>query len=79
MFARATSGDQKNNRLFSPCSRSKMDGVMNVKGRCDAAKCCFKGKVFKLNWQAETNNFKTTCQGPRSKIVSGGGGGGAQA
>ena len=43
MFARATSGDQKNNRLFSPCSRSSMDGVMDVKGRCVETKCCFRG------------------------------------
>lgn len=42
MFARATSGDQKNNRLFSPCSRSKMNSVMDVKGRCSGnAECCF--------------------------------------
>ena len=45
MFARATSGDQKNNRLFSPCSRSSMNGVMDVKGRCIEAKCCFKGNT----------------------------------
>ncbi|XP_078360302.1 LOW QUALITY PROTEIN: disintegrin and metalloproteinase domain-containing protein 10-like [Oculina patagonica] len=43
MFARATSGDQKNNRLFSPCSREKMNAVMDVKGRCnDDEKCCFQ-------------------------------------
>ncbi|XP_020602075.1 disintegrin and metalloproteinase domain-containing protein 10-like [Orbicella faveolata] len=42
MFARATSGDQRNNRLFSPCSREKMNGVMDVKGRCIEAKCCFQ-------------------------------------
>ncbi|KAJ7394089.1 Disintegrin and metalloproteinase domain-containing protein 10 [Desmophyllum pertusum] len=42
MFARATSGDQKNNRLFSPCSKQKMNAVMNVKGRCAAESCCFK-------------------------------------
>lgn len=41
MFARATSGDQKNNRLFSSCSRAKMNTVMDVKGRCTDSKCCF--------------------------------------
>ena len=45
MFARATSGDQKNNRLFSPCSRDSMNGVMDVKGRCIESKCCFKGNT----------------------------------
>ena len=45
MFARATSGDQRNNRLFSPCSREKMNGVMDVKGRCIEAKCCFQGNT----------------------------------
>ncbi|KAL9985306.1 hypothetical protein ACROYT_G007694 [Oculina patagonica] len=42
MFARATSGDKRNNRLFSPCSREKMNAVMDVKGRCDQDKCCFQ-------------------------------------
>lgn len=42
MFARATSGDKPNNRRFSPCSRSKMNAVMEVKGRCQDSKCCFK-------------------------------------
>ncbi|PFX21056.1 Disintegrin and metalloproteinase domain-containing protein 10 [Stylophora pistillata] len=42
MFARATSGDQKNNRLFSPCSRTKMNEVMDVKGRCTSNSCCFR-------------------------------------
>ena len=45
MFARATSGDKPNNRLFSACSRSKMNSVMDVKGRCTDASCCFKGKT----------------------------------
>ena len=46
MFARATSGDKTNNRRFSPCSRSKMNAVMEVKGRCPEPKCCFKGTAF---------------------------------
>ena len=48
MFARATSGDKPNNRRFSPCSRSKMNAVMEVKGRCQESKCCFKGTVSYL-------------------------------
>ena len=48
MFARATSGDKPNNRRFSPCSRSKMNAVMEVKGRCQDSKCCFKGTVSYL-------------------------------
>ncbi|XP_078360304.1 disintegrin and metalloproteinase domain-containing protein 10-like [Oculina patagonica] len=42
MFGRSTNGDLKNNRLFSPCSREKMNAVMDVKGRCNAFKCCFQ-------------------------------------
>ncbi len=54
MFARATSGDQKNNRLFSPCSTEKMNAVMDVKGRCnDDVKCCFQGKTFESNCTKE--------------------------
>lgn len=41
MFAKATSGDKRNNRLFSPCSRTSMNNVMDVKGRCTDRKCCF--------------------------------------
>ena len=46
MFARATSGDESNNRRFSPCSRLKMNSVMDAKGRCDEKKCCFKGTTY---------------------------------
>ena len=43
MFARATSGDRRNNRLFSECSREKMKAVIDVKGACVGDSCCFKG------------------------------------
>ena len=46
MFGGANTGEKKNNRLFSPCSRSKMNAVMNFKGRCPHQKCCFKGTMF---------------------------------
>ena len=70
MFARATSGDQKNNRLFSPCSKQKMNAVMNVKGRCAAESCCFKGTVkFPLSqgWitSAHVRDVMKTSKSPR--------------
>ncbi len=49
MFGRSTNGDLKNNRLFSPCSREKMNAVMDVKGRCNDYRCCFRGKTFIIN------------------------------
>ncbi len=33
MFARATSGDKRNNRRFSPCSLKSVKQVLNVKAR----------------------------------------------
>ncbi|KAK2704288.1 hypothetical protein QYM36_016626, partial [Artemia franciscana] len=33
MFARATSGDKKNNNKFSPCSLRSINGVLNAKAR----------------------------------------------
>ena len=33
MFARATSGDKKNNNKFSPCSLKSINGVLNAKAR----------------------------------------------
>ena len=46
MFARATSGDKKNNNKFSPCSLKSINGVLNAKAR--DAKGCFTGK--NANW-----------------------------
>ncbi|CAH3142564.1 unnamed protein product, partial [Porites evermanni] len=42
MFGGANTGEKKNNRRFSPCSRSKINAVMNFKGRCPDSRCCFK-------------------------------------
>jgi hypothetical protein len=42
MFARATSGDKKNNRNFSPCSLKSIKPVLMAKAR--GPKGCFKGK-----------------------------------
>ncbi|XP_066149642.1 disintegrin and metalloproteinase domain-containing protein 10-like [Euwallacea fornicatus] len=39
MFARATSGDKKNNNKFSPCSLKSINPVLNFKARSD--KGCF--------------------------------------
>ncbi|KAK4881068.1 hypothetical protein RN001_004387 [Aquatica leii] len=39
MFARATSGDKKNNNQFSPCSLKSINPVLNFKAR--SAKGCF--------------------------------------
>ncbi|XP_001945603.2 disintegrin and metalloproteinase domain-containing protein 10 [Acyrthosiphon pisum] len=39
MFARATSGDKKNNNRFSPCSLSAINPVLNVKAR--STRGCF--------------------------------------
>ena len=50
MFAGATSGNLRKNRLFSRCSRKSINDVMDVKGRCIAHSCCFKG------------NKKNTCR-----------------
>lgn len=41
MFARATSGDKKNNNKFSPCSLKSIEPVLNAKAR--SAKGCFTG------------------------------------
>lgn len=41
MFARATSGDRKNNNKFSPCSLRAIDPVLNNKAR--SPKGCFTG------------------------------------
>lgn len=42
MFARATSGDKKNNNKFSPCSLHAINPVLNVKAR--SSKGCFTGE-----------------------------------
>lgn len=42
MFARATSGDKRNNNKFSPCSLKAIEPVLNAKAR--SSKGCFTGK-----------------------------------
>jgi hypothetical protein len=44
MFARATSGDKRNNNKFSPCSLKAIEPVLNAKAR--SSKGCFTGKLF---------------------------------
>lgn len=46
MFARATSGDKRNNNKFSPCSLKAIEPVLNAKAR--SAKGCFTGNVYIL-------------------------------
>lgn len=41
MFARATSGDKRNNNKFSPCSLKSINGVLSAKARNEQG--CFKG------------------------------------
>ncbi len=48
MFARATSGDKKNNRKFSPCSLKSVKKVLTAKARGE--KGCFIGKTVKLSY-----------------------------
>lgn len=43
MFARATSGDKRNNNKFSPCSLKAIEPVLNAKAR--SSKGCFTGKL----------------------------------
>lgn len=42
MFARATSGDKRNNKKFSPCSLKSVREVLTAKAR--GVKGCFEGK-----------------------------------
>lgn len=46
MFARATSGDKRNNNKFSSCSLRAIEPVLNAKAR--SAKGCFTGESFSL-------------------------------
>lgn len=46
MFARATSGDKRNNNRFSPCSLSAINPVLNSKAR--SPKGCFTGQSLAL-------------------------------
>ena len=41
MFARATSGDKKNNNQFSPCSLKSINSVLGFKARSETG--CFTG------------------------------------
>lgn len=44
MFARATSGDKKNNNKFSPCSLNSINPVLNSKARSQMG--CFTGIIY---------------------------------
>ena len=44
MFARATSGDKRNNNKFSPCSLRSINAVLNTKAK--SLKGCFQGEFF---------------------------------
>lgn len=59
MFARATSGDKKNNNQFSPCSLNSISPVLNAKAR--SPKGCFTGEllysVYQL-WVSLSNGEK---------------------
>lgn len=46
MFARATSGDKKNNNQFSPCSLKSINPVLNFKAR--STKGCFTGEELSV-------------------------------
>lgn len=46
MFARATSGDKKNNRKFSPCSLKSVKQVLTAKAR--GFRGCFIGECIQL-------------------------------
>lgn len=59
MFARATSGDKRNNNKFSPCSLKAIEPVLNAKAR--SAKGCFTGKLFGSDFPTENSvNFENT-------------------
>lgn len=46
MFARATSGDKRNNNKFSSCSLRAIEPVLNAKAR--SAKGCFTGEFLTI-------------------------------
>lgn len=54
MFARATSGDKKNNNKFSPCSLKSIEPVLNTKAR--SSKGCFTGEQLESHYK-EIINF----------------------
>lgn len=53
MFARATSGDKRNNNKFSPCSLKAIEPVLNAKAR--SSKGCFTGKLLTNQTLIEMN------------------------
>lgn len=58
MFARATSGDKKNNNKFSPCSLRAIEPVLNSKAR--SSKGCFTGKIHVVKFtHFKINNYKS--------------------
>lgn len=77
MFARATSGDRKNNNKFSPCSLKAIDPVLNNKAR--SAKGCFtepqpaicgngvveEGEECDCGWASECTDVCCRPQAPR--------------
>ncbi|CAG9795317.1 unnamed protein product, partial [Diatraea saccharalis] len=77
MFARATSGDRKNNNKFSPCSLRAIDPVLNNKAR--SPKGCFtepqpaicgngvveEGEECDCGWASECTDVCCRPQAPR--------------
>lgn len=57
MFARATSGDKRNNNKFSPCSLKAIEPVLNSKARSN--KGCFTGELCLIHEMCKNhhNNF----------------------
>jgi hypothetical protein len=55
MFARATSGDKRNNNKFSPCSLKAIEPVLNAKAR--NSKGCFTGKQKRKILKTNKENF----------------------
>lgn len=69
MFARATSGDKKNNNKFSPCSLRAIEPVLNSKAR--SGKGCFTGKLFECHYlvQRGTQTKYYILQSPNKPSV----------
>lgn len=57
MFARATSGDKRNNNRFSPCSLNAINPVLNSKAR--SPKGCFTGEFYTRRATRYTVNVAT--------------------
>lgn len=58
MFARATSGDKRNNNRFSPCSLNAINPVLNSKAR--SPKGCFTGEFYAAGATARCGGHDTS-------------------